>query len=158
MSIRLSEITGDIVIGSGSRFTIGSDGKPTINGRANWVGSIPSTGQSHVIEQGSNANGLYIRFANGDQICYRNAIITSLAVTNAYGNIFNSGAQSWTFPAAFSDAATVVTAFAAHGADARPWADRGGVISTTSTSVYVYAGASITQDTRITFFAAGRWY
>jgi hypothetical protein len=145
MSIRLSEITGDIVIGSGSRFTVGSGGKPTVNGRANWAGSIPSTGQAHIVERGSNANGEYVRFADGYQVCSR-VLTTS-----------DSADVTWTFPAAFSDSLYSVSGLAI----LTTLGLRVVVVSTpTATTIPVRclngAAARVSIDVMLT--AHGRWY
>lgn len=57
-----------------------------------------------VVERGSNANGSYVRFADGTQIC---TTIRSLNIGNivAAGNIYRdilAWGSGWTFPAAFS--------------------------------------------------------
>ena len=66
--------------------------------RGNLVGSVSqSAGQptGAVIEQGSTAQGDYLRLADGTQICWG-------AITTATG-----GAVSWTYPVAFAGAAHV---------------------------------------------------
>lgn len=53
-----------------------------------------------VIERGTNANGEYVRFADGTQICTHN--VGNLASNSATGGGFStSAASTWTFPAAF---------------------------------------------------------
>jgi hypothetical protein len=156
MSIRLSEITGDIVIGSGSRFTIGSNGKPTINGRANWVGSIPSTGQAHIVDRGSNANGEWVRFADGTQICYGTST-TRVTTSTAFGNIFRSSGAAATFPAVFS-AVPSVAPIAGNSTANVCWAGIDSASSTTATGlIYILAAASDGEAAR-QYIAIGRWW
>jgi hypothetical protein len=53
-----------------------------------------------VIERGSNANGDYVRFADGLQIC--TVSFTMPDLTNASGSLFMSDSFNWAFPAAFA--------------------------------------------------------
>lgn len=55
-----------------------------------------------IIERGSNANGEYVRYADGTQICSIILPTTSHNVSTAVGALFSSDAQTWTFPVAFS--------------------------------------------------------
>lgn len=69
--------------------SIGATGKaviPGVVGTVAQVGGIP-TGQ--VVERGSNANGEYVRFADGTQICWIGSSFTRVAQV------------TWTFPASF---------------------------------------------------------
>ena len=55
-----------------------------------------------IIESGSNANGEYIKFANGTMICQKS--VTTNNITNAWGTLYQSGSSPvGTFPAAFID-------------------------------------------------------
>jgi hypothetical protein len=61
---------------------------------ANWV-------VNREIERGSNANGEYVKFADGTMICTTQ--ITTNGAATASGNIFiASSDDTWTFPVAFS--------------------------------------------------------
>src|SRR5690606_11134998 len=51
-----------------------------------------------IVEQGSNANGQYIRYDNGIQICWTKRTVNA-NVASAQGSIFVSGTLTWTFPA-----------------------------------------------------------
>lgn len=54
-----------------------------------------------IIERGSNANGEYVRFADGTQICTADGV--AQATDTSIGVLFFSGStESWTFPIAFS--------------------------------------------------------
>lgn len=80
----------------------------------NTLGTVSQSGgvpTGAIIERGSNANGEYVRFADGAQICTRriNALtLTNLSVsTSGAGGGFRSGENSVTFAASF--VATPVT-------------------------------------------------
>jgi len=61
-------------------------------GTVGQIGGIPS---GAIFERGSNANGEYVRYADGTQICWK----TDVTFTRAANSIVN---YSWTFPATFS--------------------------------------------------------
>jgi hypothetical protein len=155
MSIRLSEITGDIVIGSGDRFQLDSDGELTLNGRAKWSGSIPSTGQAHIVERGSNANGDYVRFADGTQICTSPVISSTVNITTATAGGFRGTQQLWTYPAAFS-----VTPNVAHWARTNNHLQ--GALISLSTTVAAPAAWRVDSASSVSCsyqaIAIGRWY
>jgi hypothetical protein len=66
-----------------------------------------------LIEQGSNANGEYVRFADGTQICWHDGhAVTASAATLCSG--------IWTFPAQFSAVPTAVFNLSLKSAD---WTD-----------------------------------
>lgn len=76
---------------------------PGVVGTVAQVGGVP-TGQ--VVERGSNANGEYVRFADGTQICTFAA--ASQNITTASGSSFiSSSTDTWTFPATFLNAPVV---------------------------------------------------
>ncbi len=53
------------------------------------------------IEHGSNANGDFVRFPDGTQVCLH-TISSAAGTSSAAGNGFQSADDTWTFPAAFS--------------------------------------------------------
>lgn len=107
----------------------------------------------NVVERGSNANGEYVRFADGTQICTFAGADQN--VNTASGNMFISDAlATWTYPAAFSDTPT---------AAGQPESASNRVttfLSSTSTSIgYRQMGASSsTALVRTRLQAIGRWY
>lgn len=73
-------------------------GRNTILGTVSQSGGVPT---GAVIERGSNANGEYVRFADGTQICsFR---------LSGFGNLDGGAATvAWTFPVQFVTAPTVI--------------------------------------------------
>ena len=55
-----------------------------------------------IIERGSNANGEYVRWADGTQVCWQKESLEGISITNAMGNSYRSNLITWTFPAQFS--------------------------------------------------------
>ncbi|WP_373049927.1 DUF2793 domain-containing protein [Thalassovita aquimarina] len=116
-----------------------------------------------VIEQGSNANGHYMRLADGTQICWHEFTETGLAVTTAYGSLYRSGTiAAPTFPAAFASAAGLVTVFRGHFAtNIDGWLVANGVPSATALTVgslRAISAISRTEDFRWHYLAIGRWF
>lgn len=63
--------------------------------RSGWVDTVSETSgvpTGGIIERGSDANGEYVRYADGTQECWINLFTTA-----------SSAAATWTFPAAFLD-------------------------------------------------------
>ncbi len=74
-------------------------GRKSILGKVHQSGGVPT---GAIIEQGSNRNGEYTRFADGTQICTRSVQITVSRMTPE-GNGYTAKLGSWSFPAQFSD-------------------------------------------------------
>jgi len=85
---------------SGTLYTTGN-----ILGTVSQSGGIPT---GAIIERGSNANGVYIKYADGTMICTW-VDTTGIVCATASGSLFTAAANStWTFPAAFSTTTGVV--------------------------------------------------
>jgi hypothetical protein len=122
----------------------------TALGTVTQSGGIPT---GALIERGSNANGDYVRFADGTQIC-RHSVSGALAPSLASGNIFRSGEYSWTYAAAFSS--TEVVVHCSPRSSATIWSS-GRVTTTTTGAVELMSsvsGGSITID----LLAVGSWF
>ena len=71
--------------------------------RGNVLGTVAQSGgvpTGALIEQGNNANGRFVRFADGTQICWH-SVMALPAATTAAGSLFVGSEATWTFPAAF---------------------------------------------------------
>jgi len=123
--------------------------------RSNLLGTVSQSGgvpTGAVIQRGSNANGEFVRLADGTQIC--TVIGLPLSVTSATGAIFFSGTTAlWTYPAAFVVAPVVV----AHvpGSTAR-WATASANAS--QAGLRHFSGASSATDLNTAALAVGRWF
>jgi len=107
-----------------------------------------------VIERGSNANGAFVRFADGTQICTSPEF--SHDVTTASGNGFVSADQTWTYPVnVIANTATV------HGAGAtnqvQPWVSAfdGNAVGSARYNLKSFVSATA-RTVRLT--AIGRWF
>jgi hypothetical protein len=104
-----------------------------------------------LIERGSNANGSYVRFADGTQICWTTGV--SQPVDSAIGSLYRTAtSDSWTFPAAFSEAPTGIC-------QPRSVSRWGGVSASNSAMAYLQiAATSSTSGILSNLVAIGRWY
>lgn len=120
------------------------------------VGSASGVPTGAVIERGSNANGEYVRFADGTQICWQR--LTNVPVTTAVGGLFRSDAISWTFPASFvlgnTNGATIFGRVGSINGISfnAPYGARTTVMS----DARAYASTSL-SSTEIYITAIGRW-
>lgn len=107
-----------------------------------------------VIQRGSNANGEFVRFADGTQICTRGTLSTANAST-ATGALFRSADIAWTFPAAFVDTTHLVVQ--ADSDDADCW---GAVNGLTTTGCNVRLLSAVTKGSTLVAraVATGRWF
>ncbi len=149
-----TDATADRLIRAGDGYV-----KGTILGPVSQSGGVPT---GAVIERGSNANGDYVRYADGTQICTHTITLS-----------YNAAARvntHWSYPAAFATAPNV--SFSGNLSDflanATPGPDEvgqiwSGVVSTTWVPVWLYRLSGMTDfapgdtcDVRVT--AIGRWF
>jgi hypothetical protein len=80
------------------------DSTGELYGQGNILGTVSESSgvpTGAIIESGSNANGQFVRYADGTMIC-EVIDIGNLTSTTATGNMFCSSSYStWTFPSAF---------------------------------------------------------
>lgn len=126
-----------------------------ITGTVSQTAGVPT---GAIIETGSNANGTYIKWADGTLIQrLRNS--PSVTITTAYGSGFY-GSTSWTYPIAFAGANTDVSV-TMHGQGAsRITTSCMTSITTTASTFYLLdtGGGSVTQVYNCTWVAIGRWF
>lgn len=103
-------------------------------------------GSKNVVERGSNANGAYVRFADGTQICTHSMNVGPWGA-NA------SASAIWTYPSVFSLAANV----SANGNSASPHLYNASASGASSNAAVYYGGASGATGA-VELIAIGRWY
>jgi len=111
------------------------------------------------VEQGSNSNGIWVRFSSGLQICYMRTAV-SATIDDAWGGTYISDLITGiTYPKAFS-ALPSVSIFSVHeNADVASWTVGGVSGSITATSgFYLGRGTSRTAETYyVSSIAIGEW-
>ncbi len=123
-------------------------------GPGNLLGSVSQvagTPTGAVIERASTAEGEYVRFADGTQIC--SATLSAVECTAGEGALFASNAISWTFPKLFASSPSV----SGSGGSLGRFVAFDGPSSTQVTC----KALSATSDTTLrapTVTAIGRWF
>lgn len=123
-----------------------------ILGTVSQSGGVPT---GAIIERGSNANGRFVRFADGTQICTN--MINFGPANTSVGNIFStSGEATWTFPAGFITSVDVSTNAAIRSGGSL-WCNSR-VFSNNDSRFRFYSAFSSTSSLDIELMAIGRWY
>lgn len=107
---------------------------------------------AHIVETGSNANGEYLRFSDGTQMCYG---FKKLLVATTPETPLHRAMVVLSFPAAFA-VNTSVTSFLSS-------AQSGKIVSCVSAALnagmlgYVWTQQAVTEEFNFSFIAIGRW-
>ena len=132
---------------------IGAFRKGTILGTVSQSAGVPT---GAVIESGSNANGKYVRLADGTQICFVQ-LTAAGNISTAYGSVYTTGTKGWTFPAAFVAVPSTTVSESSGVGDC--WGGLGVASSTTTNTTFQLLRAgpfSAVPTAALT--AVGRWY
>lgn len=127
-------------------------GNPTI-GTVSQSSGIPT---GAIIERGSNANGDYVRFADGTQICWFGGMATG-PVTTASGTLFinDSGAIVWTFPVGFPGGTPILST----GGNASSGRFVNPTTATSSVGNFrIFGTVSAFATNAFAVMAVGRWF
>ncbi|MCG7630537.1 hypothetical protein MHM88_22275 [Epibacterium sp. MM17-32] len=127
--------------------------------QASLLGTVSESGGTPtgaVIERGSNANGEYVRFADGTQICI-SPDFTNLDVTETTGALYRTAAPiSWTPPAGFGGAISMSGAVLSQGNSRTHWGTLR-VLNSNSIDISVFAPTPAT-DRAVRAMVIGRWF
>jgi hypothetical protein len=131
------------------RMRIDGAGKILAAAGTNWVGTVSQNGQSSIIERGSNANGEFVKYADGTMIC-------TGSVTESRSTI-GVVQTNWTMPSAFLSVTSYVPQV--HPATSRPDIVTGVTpLRSSATVLEVHVERTNTTNTTIYVQAIGRWY
>jgi hypothetical protein len=126
-----------------------------ILGTVSQASGVPT---GSIIQRGSNANGAFVRYADGTQICtFTNA--TGSPTSTSWGGGYLSSLATFTFPSSFvavPDVAPCCRWVAGDGFGSIALAFNQSA-TTTSVSQYAYSPVS-TGGTRLGYVAVGRWF
>jgi hypothetical protein len=104
-----------------------------------------------VIERGSNANGDFVRLADGTMICSRSGL-SAPTISSALGALFRSADIAWSFPQSFAAAPVVI----GQAEDADAWATAA-LAGTGSVTLRLLSAVSKAAATGLRVTAIGRW-
>jgi len=130
---------------------------------ADILGTVSESGGTptgDIVERGSNANGEYVRFADGTMICTK-TLTGQGPISTAAGSVYASSEITiGSTPSTFSAAPTI--SFAANGATGglSAWCAGSNTVSTTSFGrVFLFrASSTAVSDFNVTVTAVGRWF
>ena len=129
-------------------------------GTVSQSGGVPT---GAIIQRGSNANGEFVRYADGTMICTRNISFSDFDINQARGVLFDSAPVTGTLPSSFLSANSYVFTFSLNsfgGALGSVFA--GGRQDRTSSSSVRVSLMSGESKTGLTFegqiLAIGRWF
>jgi hypothetical protein len=127
------------------------------------VGTVAQTSgvpTGAIIERGNNANGHYVRYLDGTQICWHTIDDTAGAYTTAHGSSFvRATPVTWTFPAAFLST-PMVGGNVERGADGLAFglSIRGAATTTANFTPYGFVSLGAGNAKSLHVVAHGRWY
>lgn len=106
------------------------------------------------IKTGSNANGYWVRFSNGLQICYNpSCSINDASTSNSIGAIYRSPHKQIDFPIEFASAPSVSYEPVNEW---QTWVTSNGATNTYD-KVVIYSGKRDIMCSSVSFIAIGRW-
>lgn len=120
-----------------------------ILGPVSQSGGLP-TGK--LIENGSNANGEYMRFANGLQICSGSSPSSAIDVNNGIGGIFRSNVYSQPHPIGFT---SILGGAVSDTGSPNVW---GSVRPTTTVAQVTLFNVTSITGRQASWIVFGRWY
>jgi hypothetical protein len=143
------------------RMRIATNGKITASAGTNWVGTVAQSASSAIIERGSNANGEFVRYADGTQICWQRDNDATYVFDDDRGNgwvLASFGDRS--FPVSFASASDVSVWASVDRGAVRFISFGSGPTATQWRTILVNELGSLATRTeqRHTLFAIGRWY
>jgi hypothetical protein len=134
-----------------------------ILGAVSEAAGVPT---GRIIEQGSNANGEYVRFADGTQVVWGSFSMGSItsAGSGTLADPYRTSVSDWTYPVSFVGASP----FLAHHARIGFTAARGasyiarngalGLVSVQGLQAYRTSSASNADEVTAWMMAIGRWF
>ena len=106
-------------------------------------------------EKGTNANGTYVKFADGTMVCYGRVTLNSLNMQSAWGSLFISAKLPTTFPATFFAAPVVSVTMENLTGDGAIWMNESSDVG--SFNGRFVRGAALTFTGIMGWMAVGRW-
>lgn len=119
------------------------------------VGKTNGIPNGALFQHGSNANGEFVRFADGTQICYASGILPDANVTSATGSIWTSAEVTWNFPASFQTSDDLFVS-ASPRTGTNMWS-KARVASFNGALIKHFSATSITSPTDVSLLAIGLW-
>jgi hypothetical protein len=144
-------------------------GGSQVYSRNNILGTVSQSSgvpTGAIIEQGSNANGRFVKYADGTQICWHKQETANVSTNIALGTLFRTDdLPNPTFPAAFSPSGIISYAMTGNRIGSAPsaWLVQNSAPSTTVLSnnggIRGISAVSIPAGNfSLSYVAVGRWF
>ena len=147
---------------AGKLLSTGNDDPAEVFKQSNILGTVSQSGgvpTGAIIERGSNANGEFVKYADGTMICTMVSDPSGASKGASVGGIPTSGNITITIPATFVNTTFSSFGFVADGNGNGEWIGVIQNMSTTSFRYRVYAGQTRDVVTSIVNLCViGRWY
>ena len=129
---------------------------PIIKGMPDGAEAIQSNFTAiGLTEKGTNANGTYVKFADGTMVCYGRVTLNSLNMQSAWGSLFISAKLPTIFPATFFAAPVVSVTMENLTGDGAIWMNESSDVG--SFNGRFVRGAALTFTGTMGWMAVGRW-
>ncbi|WP_256584873.1 MULTISPECIES: hypothetical protein [unclassified Pseudomonas] len=129
--------------------------------RANILGAVSQASgvpTGAIIERSSNANGEFVKFADGTLICTR-FVSGNMALTSPYGSgFYNPVPLPWTFPAAFVGTVPAVSATCNISTRIILMSLSPGETLTSCSFYLLDMQGSVSANANLRYLAVGRWF
>ena len=121
--------------------------------------AVSFIGRGAIVESSSNSNGHYVRWENGEQVCWANLVSDDSSQEGSIYRGTGSGLPVWDFPADFVNTNYVVTGGASDGVsgDVALWVGGAYDQATDSARIKTYGANEWTTAKNIEVMAWGRW-
>ena len=143
---------------AGKLLSTGNDNPAEVFKQSNILGTVSESGgvpTGAIIERGSNANGEFVKYADGTMICTTVAVTTDVDITA--GNIFRGLADSASpWPAEFASVPKVLHTPGA-SSNVRTWGGSTGSSDATQVRLRLCSAISLTSQVGFSI-GIGRWY
>jgi hypothetical protein len=146
--------------GGAEGFRLDSSGKLLSPAGSAFVGTASSTGNGAIMESGSNANGYFVKYADGTMICIltQTTVNPTASFSDLYGTTSGTMVRliyTWTYPSAFASTSFLpVISFIVQTRAAGV----GEVTALGFTSVGLIPYTTVTGNITIFATAIGRWF
>lgn len=132
---------------------------------AQTVGTVSQSGglpTGAVIERGANANGEYLRLADGTQICWRKITLTTQDLNTAFGSLYRSAnllSANQTYATSFIAPPACAVSVNTEGLTAMQAIGGAGDTNNTPSTAYAVTTSPVTGLTiHVNYIAIGRWF
>ena len=143
---------------AGKVLSTGNNDPAEIFKQSNILGTVSESGgvpTGAIIERDSNANGEYVKYADGTMISWIHNHNGGETSNNSSGNVFRTEDQSYTFPVEFSEFPTVNITSRGF----RTWAGNCAGVTTNRISRYrQFSSTTNSGSVEVRIIAIGRWY